>query len=340
MVHGRWTKSSNERRTAGAAALGKKPAIRGGVTKKEQCQSCADGTEFDARVAFERLAKDQQALAELIARSMLRDRQRGADPSNALAAPQVSLEELELVERIMGGVPTAASEYPECCLIGKRSLNGALRWFCTGTLIHPRVVVTAAHCLEDGLLPNRVAFGALDKDDLSEAEICSVKRRVVHPLYTSTGRHDIALLILSKDAKTKPVARASTADLIASMKTTLVGFGTTDANATRGFGVQRKVTVNLRSLRISKEQDLDEDEEKFGFESDYELVAGADGFDSCKGDSGGPAYLEGNGVRKLAGVTSRGVPSDSLCGDGGIYTRIDEHKSFIDEVMRDNNIDL
>ena len=68
-------------------------------------------------------------------------------------------------------------------------------------------------------------------------------------------------------------------------------------------------------------------------------MAGGDGHDSCNGDSGGPAYILVDGGRKVAGLTSRATEgATNPCGEGGIYTRVDTQREFINGVMRAANI--
>jgi secreted trypsin-like serine protease len=55
--------------------------------------------------------------------------------------------------------------------------------------------------------------------------------------------------------------------------------------------------------------------------------------DSCKGDSGGPAYIDVDGEWQLAGATSRGTcKARRICGDGGIYTRVHAYVDWIESV--------
>ena len=53
--------------------------------------------------------------------------------------------------------------------------------------------------------------------------------------------------------------------------------------------------------------------------------------DTCKGDSGGPFFVQdAKGRWLLAGVTSRGTDlATSMCGDGGIYVRVDAYAKWI-----------
>jgi secreted trypsin-like serine protease len=64
-----------------------------------------------------------------------------------------------------------------------------------------------------------------------------------------------------------------------------------------------------------------------------EIVAGKPLFnhDTCRGDSGGPLYISISGKWLLAGVTSRGTDlAQTMCGDGGIYTRVDKYRAWIE----------
>jgi secreted trypsin-like serine protease len=66
-------------------------------------------------------------------------------------------------------------------------------------------------------------------------------------------------------------------------------------------------------------------------------VAGRKGShrDSCKGDSGGPAYVFVDNSYKLAGTTSRATDEAmDVCGDGGVYVRADGLAAWIEEAVR------
>jgi endonuclease G len=284
--------------------------------------------EVDAKQAFERLSQKLTQLGEQVAQYMSEaPLERNLRNRNAETLAK-------RIDRIVGGRPVKPGRYPECCLIGESFSNRTQRWFCTGVLIHPRIVVTAAHChTPPELRANIVALRAENQDLLANAELRSARRTRINPKYPQTGLNDIAVLILRRASTIQPVPIASSAEINTANAVMLVGFGNDDINSTRGFGIKRVVNVPIISIRRNPGQNLDTDEQMFGYESDLEFVAGGNGFDSCNGDSGGPAYIRVGGVRKLAGLTSRGTKTaTNPCGDGGIYTRIDVHMDFIRNV--------
>ena len=70
--------------------------------------------------------------------------------------------------------------------------------------------------------------------------------------------------------------------------------------------------------------------------SDKEIHIGGNGRDSCRIDSGGPAYARlKNGEWRVFGVVSRGIYSG--CGRGGIWGLMHEHICW---VQRKSKIDL
>jgi secreted trypsin-like serine protease len=105
-----------------------------------------------------------------------------------------------------------------------------------------------------------------------------------------------------------------------------------------GYGEKRAVDVPIASIDSTGAGVAD----RYGSDPGLELVAGSPFLDrdTCKGDSGGPVYIDIDGQWFLAGATSRGVSptpgavSDPqrLCGDGGIYVRIDKYLDWVKSV--------
>lgn len=216
--------------------------------------------------------------------------------------------------RVVGGIPTR--DYPDCVAVG-----GPTRWCCSGTLVAPNVVVTAAHCSDSGCRA-RVLLGD-DVDDPS-ARVVEVRDARSHPDYTPKPTHDICVLILDEDVDVRPRAIADESMFRHAISVRLAGYGRTDMHGTTGYGRRRVVDVPLASSAP-----------RFGADPESEFVAGAPFLDrdACTGDSGGPAYVRGDDGWYLAGTTSRATKSAiRRCGDGGVYTWVRAYARWIRDV--------
>jgi len=221
---------------------------------------------------------------------------------------------------------------------------GASTGFCSGTLISPGIVVTAAHCAvvepeEGGIEPAapsslQVVAGHLSSHAAVASMIRSVSEVRVHEGYDHDfimGRNrsgagqggigspnDIALLFLS--APFEDVANAPM--LTAEREKALVHQG--DVGYVAGYGVYDLEDDRSGELYISDAIiDILGEQELLTRRTD-ELG------DSCYGDSGGPLYVPTEEGDFLVGLVSRGrsdVKRD--CGDGGVYTLLSAHLSWI-----------
>jgi hypothetical protein len=176
---------------------------------------------------------------------------------------------------------------------------------CTATLIAPRVLLTAAHCVPDGSPAPQVFFGADPATDATRASVIDVQR---HPAFDDTTKaNDLALLLLAAPATVTPANLPSAAPTVG-LALRLVGFGRTSATDTAPAR-KRSGTSQIAGL------------------SDTELTFAPMPSQTCEGDSGGPAFATVGGVEALVGVTSTGDPQ---CTQSARDIRVDAYAtSFI-----------
>ncbi|MFK7857870.1 MAG: serine protease [Granulosicoccus sp.] len=237
-----------------------------------------------------------------------------------------------LTARILGGGDAEPGEYPSMvALVTPGFVPLDQRLFCGGTLVADRWIMTAAHCVHDIFnLPRRPDFIRVVAgiDDLvrdTPDREHRVRQIIIHPNYDGLRElppNDIALLEL-ETVVNAPVA-------------TLFAGETNDFTSTFGFiagwgaieyadpdnPVYPTMLQDALVPLITNEL-CNAPQSYGGLIADTHLCAGfADGMvDACAGDSGGPLFINANGVQVQAGITSFG----NGCGLPlfyGIYTNV------------------
>ena len=177
---------------------------------------------------------------------------------------------------------------------------------CTGTLISPTKVLTAAHCVNSTGV-GRVSFGSND-----HGPGLNFHRAAIHPAWPSPSA-DIAVITLDHpvpDVTPMKLQLEPLASSLVGATVSLVGFGQSGSNGS-GSGVKRKVDVTLGGMGPST--------------LTYSTSANG-GRTSDHGDSGGPAILQVNGAEVVVGVCSR---ADFVNPDTGVYVRVDAFADWI-----------
>ncbi|MAT25355.1 MAG: hypothetical protein CMN29_10405, partial [Sandaracinus sp.] len=220
---------------------------------------------------------------------------------------------------MLGGSPDDSVGAKDEAIVGGSAFAGlpavgALAYgastFCTGTLITPTRVLTAAHCVE-GARVSSMSFITGPSNRQIETST-RVVRAVPHPSYDSRRLvNDIAYLDLAA-----PVTGVEPIGVLPGMDSSWVGrdllhvgYGASDGFRQTGGGIKRAVVMPINQV------------------GGTQFAYGEDGKNTCNGDSGGPAlYRTGSGEYLVAGVTSYG---DRTCSSYGVNTRADVYLDFL-----------
>ncbi|XP_053615918.1 proclotting enzyme-like isoform X2 [Plodia interpunctella] len=240
--------------------------------------------------------------------------------------------------RIVGGTESKPGAWPWMAAI---FLHGSKRreFWCGGTLVGKRHVLTAAHCTRDSKqrpFPARQFSVRLGDVDLARDDEPSrpVTHRVAavraHEQFSRVGFYnDIAILVLADNVqKSKyviPICLPSGADLSRQFDghlATVVGWGTTR------YGGGESTKQLEAKLPVWRNEDCDR--AYFQPITATFLCAGyaRGGVDACQGDSGGPLMLQTNGRWTQIGVVSFG----NKCGEPGypgVYTRVTHYNDWL-----------
>ncbi len=244
---------------------------------------------------------------------------------------------------IIGGEPASVDAYPFVVY-----LEFPPSAFCTGTIISPNWVLTAAHCVVDGQgrikPPSFVEHGYQSSYGFTRR---TVRRAVPHPEYYYKGegfRNDIALVQVSEPF---PVAYAAPVG-IPSRSEELVDAPSGELGRALGYGRMEggQWSDGMRSVNaILFHPEYCRGQLNFQFEleiaNDGTICAGSVGRSISGGDSGGPLIVAYSGERGMqwlqVGVASMRGKDASGTPIISVFTRVSSHTEWIQQTIQQDN---
>lgn len=230
-------------------------------------------------------------------------------------------------------------EFPWIAAIFKKTTSGRYKFLCSGSLIHPNVVLTITHCLHKKKTSDlRVVVNGkikLSEQDAAPEEKRDVSEVVNHPGYNDKYLfNDVSLIILEKPYLVETWSQINTLCLppsdfnLEGTKCLVTGWGI-DKSQQRSRTLKKVELpfVNhthcqtlLRRTKLGR---------SFNLDTSFMCAGGEKGRDACLGDGGSPlmcAKYLGSTQYFIAGMVSWGVDCASE-NIPGVYT--EDRKSVV-----------
>ena len=261
-------------------------------------------------------------------------------PDLAMSAARVTAAAMKILARISTGLALLAVT-PAYAIVGGGApsgegvgrsvvtIVGSRGNFCTGALISPRIVLTAAHCVQPGADYKIVEYGADRQPSLQD-----VKSVAIHPgfnmqtMLAHRATADVALLQLISPVRGKAPSMLGlpTIPIVVGSRFTIAGIGVTVRGDGKSGGTIRAAGLTATgkpgTLQIRLVDPVNQ--------------GARDGLGACTGDSGGPVFEDKQTGSAIIGVVSWSTGPNGSAGCGGLtgVTPLTLYRDWLVQIAR------
>lgn len=189
---------------------------------------------------------------------------------------------------ILNGAACSNTDRAPVVRLNMRNASGAVVGSCTGTIVAPRIVLTAAHCLDEDVGIVRVWLGVT-----SEPEIVA-ESFTYFPNYPQSN-FDVGVVRVGEDLPRTPVPILTSRPAQVGEAAIIAGWGRDDT--------AQSTSLRAGSTTISSVSD-----------TFLRTIFAPPSASVCSGDSGGPILLNQGGTWTIAGIIS--ATTANVCNDG------------------------